>query len=89
MNTFLKSVTAVAMLVSLGACVANNAVKPTASASDQNPACASQLGSRIPANGSNCTSIVRSYSGEDIDRTGQTTAGDALRLMDPAITLRH
>jgi uncharacterized lipoprotein len=89
MNMSMKSVAALASVVTLAACVANNGVKPTATASDQSQACVSHIGSRIPANGANCSSTARSYSGEDIDRTGQTNAGDALRLMDPAITVHH
>jgi hypothetical protein len=32
-------------------------------------------------------SAGRSYSKEDVDRTGKTTAGGALRLMDPSVTI--
>ena len=32
-------------------------------------------------------SAGRSYSKEDVDRTGKTTASGALRLMDPSVTI--
>lgn len=31
----------------------------------------------------------RSYSQADIERTGKTSAGDALALLDPAIVVKH
>jgi hypothetical protein len=47
-------------------------------------------GSRIPARpGTNCIAPGRSYSRTDIDQTGQTTAGGALRDLDPALTINH
>jgi hypothetical protein len=47
--------------------------------------CTHETGTRLPpANG--CAGVGRSYSQEDISRTGQPVAGGALRLLDPAIT---
>jgi hypothetical protein len=31
----------------------------------------------------------RTYSDEDMERTGQTNVGDALQLLDPSITVHH
>jgi len=36
-----------------------------------------------------CTGVVRSYSKQDIDRTGATTSADALRLMDPSVIIHQ
>jgi hypothetical protein len=31
----------------------------------------------------------QSYSGEDLQRTGEENAGDALRMLDPEVTIHH
>jgi hypothetical protein len=49
--------------------------------------CVTQTASRIPRDPSDCDGFGRSYSREDIERTGATTAGAALRLMDPGLTI--
>jgi hypothetical protein len=47
-------------------------------------------GSHLMDKGGKCSSSpVRSYSQEDVQRTGQTDVGDALRMLDPSITVHH
>jgi hypothetical protein len=46
-------------------------------------------GSRIAGDGTNCLAIGCPYTSDDIRRTGATTAGDALQLMDPSITVHR
>lgn len=58
--------------------------KPAATAAVQDPNCLTDTGSRIP---SKCRGYGRSYTGTDIDRTGQTNAGDALAQLDPSVTV--
>jgi len=93
MISYVRVTIAIASILMLAACAANTAgVKPNAGASAavaQNPACLTQTGSRIAAQNTDCAAFGRSYSREDIDRTGSTTAGDALRLMDPSITVHR
>ena len=43
-------------------------------------------GSRIPSS-EPCAAYGRAYSDKDIQTTGATTTGDALRLLDPSITV--
>jgi hypothetical protein len=43
-------------------------------------------GTRIPSS-EPCASPGSAYSDTDIQNTGATTAGDALRLLDPSITV--
>jgi hypothetical protein len=43
-------------------------------------------GSRIPSS-EPCASFGRAYSDTDIRNTGATTAAEALRLLDPSITV--
>jgi hypothetical protein len=63
-------------------------VKPSAALAED-PACLTQTGSRIAASNGNCTAIGRSYSSDDISRTGATTAAGALPLLDPSLTVHH
>jgi len=92
MATDLRTATAIAAVLALTACAASNGVKPDPAATAalaQNPACAPQGSSRTAANPANCTGFDRPYSSDDIARTGATTTGDALRLLDPAITVHR
>ena len=50
----------------------------------------SATGSHLVTKPGKCTSSpVRSYSQEDVQRTGQTDVGDALRMLDPSISVHH
>jgi hypothetical protein len=85
--------TRIAVVVAAGAflfgCASTAEKKPAVSAAaDKDPTCLTDTGSRVPRP-SKCRGIGRSYSGTDIDRTGQTNAGDALALLDPAITVHR
>jgi hypothetical protein len=59
--------------------------KPTAAAA--NPSCLTQTGSRISKG--KCRGAGRSYTSDDMKRTGSTTVGDALPLLDPSIVVHH
>jgi hypothetical protein len=62
-------------------------VKPQAAATARNDrACVT--GTRISSS-EPCASPGRVYSDQDIQNTGATTAADALRLLDPSITVRR
>jgi hypothetical protein len=67
----------------------NVSPKPAATAAMKNPNCLTETGSRISAGKQGCRGYGRSYSDEDIDRTGKTSAGDALALLDPSITVHR
>jgi hypothetical protein len=63
--------------------------KPAVSAvALKDPTCLTATGSQI-ADTAKCRGFGRSYSTEDIQRTGTNSAGDALALLDPSITVRH
>ena len=93
MTSFIRVSSASAGILILAACAARIAdVKPNADASTtvaRHPACLSQTGSRIAGGDAHCSAFGRSYSNDDIDRTGATTAGEALRLLDPSATVHH
>jgi len=62
----------------------------TAAAAAPAQACVPETASRLPMRPGACSSVPgRSYSNEDIERTGQTNVGDALGLLDPSITVHH
>jgi hypothetical protein len=43
-------------------------------------------GSRVPLDKNECAAFGRSYSGEDLQRTGHIDTARALQSLDPAIT---
>lgn len=52
--------------------------------------CTLSSASRIPARPNQCSSSPgRSYTQQDIERTGQTNVGDALQMLDPSVTVHH
>ena len=62
----------------------NSAVKP----GDRN--CLRDTGSLIKPTPGQCLPVSgRSYSRQDIDRTGARTLGPALRDLDPSVTIQH
>lgn len=54
----------------------------------QDPSCLTHTGSRIDTKGK-CRGTGRSYTGEDLNRTGKSTVGGSLPLLDPSITVHH
>jgi hypothetical protein len=92
MTTYLRVASAVVSVLILTACAATTAtVKPNASTPSlaQNLACLTQTGSRIATKSSDCSAFGRSYSSDDISHTGSPEAGEALRLLDPSITVHR
>jgi hypothetical protein len=72
------------MTVTLAACASTTT--PTARTAAVN--CGQNgTGSHIPDHCS--ANPVRSYSEEDVQRTGQTDVAQALQMLDPAITVHH
>ncbi len=85
MIAYLKVTSVIASLLILAGCAAGGGTV----AAGHHPACPAQTGSRIAADGTDCSIIGRSYTGEDVSRTGATSAAEALRLMDPSITVNR
>jgi hypothetical protein len=63
--------------------------QPASAAAVKDPNCLTDTGSRISEGKANCRGYGRSYSDEDISRTGKTSAADALGLLDPSITVHR
>jgi hypothetical protein len=53
------------------------------------PSCLRDTGTRIPRKAPECSATGDSYTGEDIKGTGAISVGDALRLLDPSITIHR
>jgi hypothetical protein len=80
-----------AVVSACAACTSASQPRPDAKTADatQQP-CALPSGSRIPAKPGQCSPFPgRSYSQQDINRTGQSQVGDALPMLDPSITVHH
>jgi hypothetical protein len=93
MTPYVRTVSAISAVLLFAACTTGSAgVKPNsaiAQAPVQNPACPNQTSSRIPRSPADCSAFGRTYSSDDIDRTGATTTGGALRLLDPSVTVHN
>lgn len=57
-----------------------------ASAADAKRTCVSSTGSRVALEPQ---APCRSYTGRDLESTGEFNAGDALQRLDPAVTIQH
>ena len=62
--------------------------KPAVAATAKDPSCLTDTGSRI-SGASKCRGYGRAYSSTDIERTGQTSAADALAQLDPSVTVHR
>ena len=52
--------------------------------------CSVATASRLPPKPGDCSAAPgRTYSQDDVQRTGQTTVGGALQLLDPSITVHQ
>jgi hypothetical protein len=73
------------------ACASPSPSRPDTKTADAAQPCSLETtASRIPARPGQCSSYPgRSYSQQDLDRTGQTEVGDALQMLDPSITVHH
>jgi hypothetical protein len=73
--------------LTLGGCATTNNPPPSTA---QGPSwCLTSTGSAFPDPVSHCTAYGRSYSRSNLDQTGATTNADALRTLDPSITVTH
>ena len=92
MANYIRIAAAIAAGLILAGCAAiadSTKAKPEGqTAAADNPSCLTQTGSRIAVKGA-CRGTGRSYTNDDISVTGATTAGGALRLLDPSIIVNH
>jgi hypothetical protein len=81
----------VCLAASLAACTSAPSTRADAArvAETQRNSCLKETGTRLPPPPGQCAGFGRSYSSEEIDRTGRTDAGAALQMLDPSITTHH
>jgi len=84
-----------ACLIVLAACASNppaaprNATARAASSSGSPVGCVNKTATRLPTSPSECAGFGNSHSEDAIKSTGQVEAQDALRLLDPTVTVGH
>ena len=78
-------VPAACLVLSLAAC-APAPTRPTEKMASSPPGCV-RTASRINNKNDDCAGFGQSYTQQDIQRTGGTDAGQALRLLDPTLTV--
>jgi len=83
-----KSLMAACAALALSAC-ATTQTHPAASAQKPPPGCVSGTATLLPVGAGECAGVGSTYTKEDMDRTGQTTVQDALRVLDPTVTVHH
>ena len=84
MTTDLRPLGAITAGLLLVGCTTATVKPPAAAAARNDRACVT--GTRISSS-EPCVSFGRAYTDEDIQRTGATTVAEALRLLDPSITV--
>jgi hypothetical protein len=92
MNVTIKATGTILAALVLFGCAAtppNPNSKPATTAAAKDSSCITQTGSKISSGKPNCMTFGRSYSSEDIDRTGATSAGSALAILDPSLTVHR
>jgi hypothetical protein len=75
-----------AALLVLAACVSAG-TKPNTAATEKNSSCLSDTGSLFATKPPDCSAFGRSYTSEDMSRTGKTDSGQALRQLDPSLVI--
>jgi hypothetical protein len=71
------------------ASTAGTSTPAATSARTNDPTCLADTGSRLPAGKKGCRGTGRSYTQDDLQRTGETDVGDALAHLDPSVTVHH
>lgn len=79
-------VPAAGLVLSLAAC-APAPTRPTESVASSPPAGCVHTASRIETKNDDCGGFGQSHTQQDIQRTGGADTGQALRLLDPTLTV--
>lgn len=75
------------------ACATAPIAPPTTAAKSANQmppvGCVASTGTTLPTKPTSCTAPGNTYSSDDLQRTGAVTVPNALRQLDPDITIAH
>jgi len=86
-----KLVIGACLVLPLAACTTPSATREPAKtalvAPARTPGCVADTATRIPLKERDCAGFGRTYTQEDIQRTGQPDTAQALRLLDPSLTV--
>jgi len=63
--------------------------KLTAAEAEPPAGCVADTATRIPVKPSDCWAFGRTWTDQDVKSTGATDAGQALRQLDPTVTIGH
>ena len=79
------------LVLPLAACTTPSATrappKSAALAPAPAPGCVGDTATRIPVKEGECAGFGRTYTQQDLQRTGQTDTAQALRYLDPSLTV--
>jgi hypothetical protein len=87
------SLLAACLIVIAGACASNpttatrHATANAASNSGSPAGCVNKTATRLPTSPDECAGFGNSHSSDALKSTGKPQAGDALRLLDPSVTV--
>jgi hypothetical protein len=77
------------LALAVAGCASTPATKaPATAAAKAPPGCVPETASRIPQKDSACAGFGRTWTGTDLQRTGQQDVGQALKMLDPSITVQ-
>jgi len=94
-NAMIRALLTCTILAACAACSSSPAARTDAKAASATPPnvpadCRPDRASRIPPSPGECVPAPgRSYSDDEVRGTGQTSAADALRQLDPSIIVHH
>lgn len=85
-----KIIACLCLTLGMAACASTPSApaQPKTAAAQQPPGCVPATASRLPQDPNACGAFGRSYSKDELDRTGQPYLNDSLRMLDPSITTR-
>jgi hypothetical protein len=88
MSNRMAVMSSIAAVLTLGACASTSGTAPRARVAASPPVgCVGDTGSAIPARRGTCAGFGSTYTQDDIEHTGKTTIGAALRQLDPTLTV--
>ncbi len=79
------------LAIGLTACATQTAPRSMADSvtrTQRPPGCVANTATRLPVKEDDCSGFGHSYTQGELQRTGAATTGEALRLLDPALTIR-
>jgi hypothetical protein len=83
----LKKLVPGATLLLLAACASTPAPQSAAAQATPPIGCVSDTATRLPVRAGDCAGVGSSYSKQQMDSTGQPYVGDALRMLDPSVSV--